>query len=155
MTIETAVYKLQHFDWNGLPKFVVGPKSRDMSTAGQAAGYFVADGVPGIGGALSKAVDRSAHSPSSLAVFLNTRVYIGVQAHKRSRYWWGRIYNKFSGDHAYFIKLKGLHLIQTLRIVDQIPQDQDIPVTAHCALRLDYAIEILQILKTQLAEKDN
>lgn len=99
---------------------------------------------------MSKAVDRTAHTPYSLAVFLNNRVYAGKRAQKRSRFWWGRFYNKYSGDNAYYVQLKGLHFIQAIKVVDKVPQGNEIPVTANCAIRLDVADEIVQELKRQL-----
>lgn len=151
--METDVSKLKEINWNGLPKCLVGSDPLEIGSAGEAVGQYVSSGMSSVGRSMSNAVDRAAHTPYSLAVFLNTRVYAGKQAHKRSRYWWGRFYNKYSGDHAYYIKLKGLHLIQTLRIIDKVPQDKEIPVAANCAIRLDFAADILQELQKQLADK--
>lgn len=149
---------MSDFDWNRFPKYLVGTETSDSvspggASIGKVTGQIATGGVSSIGLCLSNAVDRVAHTPDSLAVFLNTRVYAGQQAYKRSHYWWGRFYNKYSGDHAYYVKLKGLHLIQTLRVIDGIPQDKEIPVGANCALRLDFAADILQKLLKQLADQ--
>lgn len=132
---------------------MVGTASVKIGSTGEALGHATTGGVSAIGRSLSDAVDRTAHTPESLAVFLNTRVYAGKQAHKRSRHWWGRIYNKFSGENAHYVKLKGLHLIQTLRVINNVPQDREIPITANCAIRLDFTSQILHELLRQLADK--
>lgn len=132
---------------------LVGSKSVEFGSFGQAAGHYYSDGLSVVGRSVSNAVDRTAHTRSSLAVFLSNQVYTGKKAHRRSRHWWGRFYNKYSGEHAYYVKLKGLHLIQALRVVDRIPTGPEIPVGANCAIRPDFAEEILQELKKQLADQ--
>lgn len=146
---------MKNFDWNQIPKCLVGTEPLEIGGPRQALGFAVTGGAASMGRVLSNAIDRSAHTPHSLAVFLSRRVYTCRQAHKRSGHWWGRLYNKCTGDHAYYIKLKGLHLIQALRVIDEIPQDQEIPVDANCAIRLDFATEMLHELKRQLSDKAN
>lgn len=102
------------FNWNNVPEYLVGAEPLGVRSLGQAAGYIVTGGMTVLGRCLSNAVDRVAHTPHILAVFLNMRVYTANQANKRSRHWWGRFYNKCSGEHAHYIKVKGLHLIQVL-----------------------------------------
>lgn len=136
-----------------MPAVLVGSKSVEFGSFGQAAGHFYSDGMSAVGRSMSNAVDRTAHTPFSLAVFLSNQVYTGKKAHRRSRHWLGRQYNKFSGEQAFYVKLKGLHLVQALRVIDQVPTGPEIPVGANCPIRLDFAEEILQELNKQLADE--
>lgn len=140
-------------NWNELPEYLIGKEPIDPDSLGQVAGTVLTGGMTSIGRSMSNAVDRAAHTPESLAVFLSMRVYECTKASNRARYWWGRLYNKYTGEPVHYIKLKGLHLIQALRVVDKAPPEGEISIVANCVIRLDFAEEILMVLKKQLTEK--
>ncbi|MBO6918444.1 MAG: hypothetical protein JJ858_08445 [Rhizobiaceae bacterium] len=144
-----------NFNWESIPPYLVGGQEPRSNSTGQSIGFSETGGIASLGRAMSDAVERSAHTPHSLAVFLTRKVHDDLRAHKRSKHWWGRFYNRGSGDHAHYIKLSGIHLVQILDVVDQTPKDAHIPIDAKCAIRLDFAAEISQKLRTQIGGGNN
>lgn len=142
------------FKWESIPPYLVGGQKLQSNSTGQSIGFADTGGAASIGRMMTDAVDRSAHTPESLAVFLSRHVHTGRKAHSRSSNWLGRFYNKITGEHPYYIKLSGIHLVQTLNINDQAANDLEIPTDASCAIRLDAAAKLLQSLRIQIARKD-
>lgn len=140
-------------DINDIPEFIVN------NNPGKKRANLVYDRhtseLKKFGHRLSDLVERAPHTTESLAVFLSNRVYAGKQAQKRAKHWWGRFYNMGIGEKPPYIKLNGLNLIQTLDVVDKLPDDMDIPIKADCSIRLDIADKALQILRKQLAENQS
>ena len=144
---------LKNFDWESLPKVLVGSE-QPQETVG-SWGTFVTSGLSVVGRSMSKTVEGYRHTPHGLLVFLNTTVYYGKNAFNRSSNFLGRAYNKVTGAHPYYIRLSGVHLTQILDFVTVTEDIPDyIPANAKCAIRLDYAEQALENLKTILSQEN-
>lgn len=84
----------------------------------------------------SKAADLFPHDIEGLLQILHFRNQIAKAASRRSHWFGGRIYNKFSGENHDYIPISGTHLRQTLSIVN-IDTPDFIVASGKYQLRLD------------------
>ncbi|WP_172292641.1 hypothetical protein [Pseudoruegeria sp. HB172150] len=106
-------------------------------------------GLSSVVSAFSRAVDRYPHDQEGLQHFLQFKIATATQAQKRSRWFPGRIYNRFSGEDPDYIPLSGTHLIQTLKLAGILPPDF-ITASGRYELRLDYAQKALSALTEEI-----
>ncbi|MFV2052589.1 hypothetical protein [Aliiroseovarius sp. YM-037] len=88
----------------------------------------------------SNAADMLPHNQDGLFQILHFAIHTTENAVRRSRWFGGRLFNKFSGESADYVRLSGAHLIQTLRVAGIQPPDF-IVIAGKYLLRLDVAKE--------------
>ncbi|MEP1588333.1 MAG: hypothetical protein ABJR46_06115 [Tateyamaria sp.] len=106
-------------------------------------------GMTSVLSAASKAADLFAHDTEGLVQILHFRNQIAKAAHRRSSWFGGRIYNKFSGEEADYIPVSGTHLRQTLSAVG-IETPSFVIASGQYQLRLDISEEAVSLLKEML-----
>lgn len=97
-------------------------------------------GLSSLFSAGSKAADMLPHNRDGLFQILHFAIHTAERATRRSGWFGGRLFNKFSGESADYVRLSGAHLIQTLRVAGIQPPDV-ILVAGMYLLRLDVAKE--------------
>ena len=129
------------FDLNRFPEFVVEgrPLSQSVESVGEALGMGATAGTAAIGRMMSVQTEITNHTAASLIQFLHFRTKTTRQAYNRSLRWWGRWYNKMSGQHPIYVPLSGHHLIQILNTAGRTDKISQIPQKVQCGMRLDIA----------------
>lgn len=137
------------YDLTRFPTIVVSgkPLTQVVDTTGAALGMAASGGMASIGRMMSAQVEISNHTLESLIQFLHMRASTTRNAYDRSKQWWGRWYNRMSGEHPVYVQLSGHHLVQTLTAVGQEAAVADIPQQAQCGIRIDIAEHYLADLK--------
>lgn len=87
-------------------------RGREASALQRGLPDGVLAGTSSIFSALSKAADIVPLDEEELFGMLHFRLHTSGLAKARSRYFWGRFYNHFSGDDPDYIPLSGSHLRQ-------------------------------------------
>ena len=98
--------------------------------------------------AASKAADLFPHDIEGLLQILHFRNQIAKAAIRRSHWFGGRIFNRFSGEEADYIPISGTHLRQTLSIVN-IDTPDFIVASGKYQLRLDISEDAVNVLSEQ------
>lgn len=102
----------------------------------EGASQAVTAGVASVLSAASNAADLFPHDVEGLLQVLHFRNQIARAANRRSSWFGGRIFNKFSGEEPDYIPISGSHLRQTLEAVGiEIPEF--IVASGKYQLRLD------------------
>lgn len=137
------------YDLARFPTIVVAgkPISHSVDDAGAALGMAASGGMASVGRMLSAQIEISNHTAEGLIQFLHFRTSTTREAFDRSRRWWGRWYNKMSGQHPIYVQMSGHHLIQSLTAVGHEDATRNIPQRAQCGIRLDIAESYLAVLK--------
>ncbi|WP_157747474.1 hypothetical protein [Cohaesibacter sp. ES.047] len=144
------------YDLSRFPEFVLEgkPLSQPIGSFGEALGIGATGGVAAIGRMMSVQTEITNHTAASLIQFLHFRTTTTRQAYNRSSRWWGRWYNKMSGQHPIYVPLSGHHLIQILNTAGQTDIISQIPQKARCGMRLDIAENYLsELQKIYLSRK--
>lgn len=138
------MYNLSRF-----PTIVVTgkPLSLSVNSVGEALGMGATGGMASIGRMMSMRVEITNHNAEGLIEFLHLRTFTTRRAFDRSKRWWGRLYNKMTGDHPIYVQLSGHRLIQVLTAMGQEDEAAKIPRNAQCGIRLDFSENCLAQLK--------
>nr|WP_319388757.1 hypothetical protein [uncultured Cohaesibacter sp.] len=102
--------------------------------------------------ALSKAADVVPLDDEELFGVLHFRLFSAKQAKKRSKWFIGRLYNRFSGELPDYIPLSGSHLRQVLKL-ESISPPAEVALSAKFLLRVDVAQDAYNTLKRALVGK--
>ncbi|WP_139792780.1 hypothetical protein [Pseudophaeobacter leonis] len=102
-------------------------------------------GLAGVLSAGSKAADLFPHDLEGLLGILHFRNETAKAARRRSSWFGGKLYNKFSGDEPDYIPVSGTHLRQALSTVG-IETPDFIVASGKYQLRLDISEEAVSIL---------
>ena len=102
-------------------------------------------GTASILSAASKAVDLIPYDAEGLLQLLHFRNQTAKAAQRRSRWFGGRFYNRFSGEEPDYIPLSGNHLRQTLEVVG-IETPDFVVASGKYQLRLDISEEAVDRL---------
>ncbi|WP_321341272.1 hypothetical protein [uncultured Cohaesibacter sp.] len=102
--------------------------------------------------ALSKAADVAPLDDEELLKVLHFRLFSAKQAKRRSKWFIGRLYNRFSGEQPDYIPLSGSHLRQVLKLATISPP-ADVTSSAKCHLRVDVAQDAYNALERIVADK--
>lgn len=139
------------YDLDHLPTIIVSgsPFSQSVGGVGAALGMADSGGVASIGRMLSAQVELSNHTAEGLIEFLHRRTVTTRLAYSRSKRWWGRFYNRMSGEHPVYVQMNGHHLIQILSTMAQEDDITKIPRHAQCGIRVDVSENYLAHLKEQ------
>jgi len=105
----------------------------------------VTAGIASLLSAASKAADLYPHDMEGLLQILHFRNQIAKAAIRRSNWFGGRIYNKFSGEEPDYIPLSGTHLRQTFSIVN-IDTPDIVVASGKYQLRLDISEDAVKRL---------
>lgn len=137
------------YDLAQFPKIVVAGKPFSLSadSVGEVVGMGATGGMASIGRMLSKQVETANHTAEGLIQFLHLRTVTTRRAFDRSKQWWGRWYNKLTGEHPIYVQLSGHHLVQILAAIGQAVETAKIPRNAQCGIRVDYSEDYLALLK--------
>ncbi len=125
------------YDLARFPTIVVAgkPISHSVDDAGAALGMAASGGMASVGRMLSAQIEISNHTAEGLIQFLHFRTSTTREAFDRSRRWWGRWYNKMSGQHPIYVQLRCHHLIQSLNAVRPEYATRNTPQPGPCAIR--------------------
>lgn len=77
---------------------------------------------------------------------------ISEQASKRSRWIFGRLYNRMVGEDPDYVSLSGVHLRQTLAACE-LSTPKFVAADGEYKLRLDYVSRSIIALKESISEK--
>lgn len=122
-------------------KILNGPSTTQQGVADASTA-----GLSSVFSALSSAVDLAPHAADELLQFLKFRTAVALRAKERSQSFFGRFYNRFSGEDPDYIEVSGVHLKQTLMVAGK-----DVPsiiaADGDYKLRLDVATMAIDNLK--------
>ncbi|WP_289044292.1 hypothetical protein [uncultured Aliiroseovarius sp.] len=137
------------YDLAQFPVVVVAgkPFSLSANSAGEALGMGATGGMASVGRMLSKQVEITNHTAEGLIQFLHLRTITTRRAFDRSIRWWGRWFNKMTGEHPIYVQMSGHHLVQVLAAIDREDETAIIPRTAQCGIRIDFSENYLALLK--------
>jgi hypothetical protein len=125
---------------NPILKIIDGP-----SLTSEGLSQVTTNGAAPILSAASKAAEYFPHDQEGLIQILHFRIQIAKAAKKRSRWFGGRIYNRFSGEGTDYIPLSGTHLRQSFSIL-KIETPEIVVPQGKYYLRLDVSEEALKTL---------
>lgn len=114
-------------------KILKGPSPTQTAT-----GQTTTSGMSSIVGALSKAADIVPHDTDGLRQVLHFRLGGARLAKTRASRFWGRFYNKCTGEDPDYIPMSGTHLCQALDAAN-IAAPDFIEAGGTYALRVDLA----------------
>lgn len=118
------------------------PVQKGISEAGTA-------GLSSVFSVLSKAADLAPHDRDSLVQSLHFKNQVARAAQRRSRWFGGRFYNKFSGENPDYVPLSGVHIRQAL-LAAQIEPPDFIVASGKYELRLDISEQAIKSLRGNL-----
>ena len=118
---------------------------KGLSPTQEGTSQAVTAGLSSVFSAASNAADLFPHDIEGLLQVLHFRNQIAKAASRRSRWFGGRIFNKFSGEDSDYIPISGTHLRQTLSIVN-IDIPDFIVASGKYLLRLDISEEAAKAL---------
>ena len=121
-------------------KILEGPSPTQVGISQTAT-----SGLVSVLSAASKAADLYPHDIEGLLQILHFRNQIAKAASRRSRWFGGRIFNKFSGEDSDYIPISGTHLQQTLSVV-KIDTPNFIIASGKYQLRLDVSENAANVL---------
>jgi hypothetical protein len=121
-------------------KILEGPTPTQIGVSQAAAA-----GMASLLSAASKAADLVPHDVEGLIQILHFRNQIAKAASRRSRWFGGRIFNKFSGEESDYIPISGTHLRQALAVVN-IDTPDFIVASGKYQLRLDISEDAVNAL---------
>ncbi|MEP5154426.1 hypothetical protein [Planktotalea sp.] len=98
------------------------------------------------GASFSKAADLYPHDIEGLIQILHFRNQVARAAKRRSSWFGGRFYNRFSGEDPDYIPLSGMHLRQTLSVLN-IETPEAVVKTGTYSLRYDMSEEAVKRLR--------
>lgn len=129
------------YDLTRFSAFVVEgrPLSQSVESAAEAIEMGASAGMASIGRMMSVQTEIANHTAASLIQFLHFKTTTTRQAYNRSDQWWGRWYNRMSGQHSIYVQMSGHHLVQILNSVGKDNKNSKIPQQAQCGIRLDIA----------------
>lgn len=97
---------------------------------------------------MSAAADLLPFDSNELFGVLHFRLHTARNARKRSCWFGGRVYNRFTGQSANYVPLSGTHLVQTFSAAG-IQAPDFIVLRGRYELRLDYAQKAYDALKVE------
>gem|GEM_PF-721955 len=121
-------------------KILEGPSPTQDGTSQAATA-----GLSSVFSAASNAADLFPHGIEGLLQILHFRNQIAKAVSRRSHWFGGRMFNKFSGENSDYIPISGTHLRQTLSIVN-IDTPNFIFASGKYLLRLDISEEVANVL---------
>ena len=125
-------------------KKLEGPSPAQVGTS-----QAVTAGLSSVFSAATKAADLFPHDIEGLHQILHFRNQVSKAARRRSNWFGGRIYNKFSGEDPDYIPISGTHLRQTFSILNIDTQDFIVP-SGKYQLRLDFSEDAVKVLSDKL-----
>ena len=126
--------------------------SEEQSATSRGFSDAIAAGMSTAFSALSKAADVAPLDDEELLKVLHFRLFSAKQAKRRSKWFIGRLYNRFSGEQPDYIPLSGSHLRQVLKLATISPP-ADVTSSAKCYLRVDVAQDACNALERIVADK--
>nr|WP_321982494.1 hypothetical protein [uncultured Cohaesibacter sp.] len=126
--------------------------SEEQSATSRGFSDAVTAGMSPAFSAFSKAADAAPLDDQELLGVLHFRLFSAKQAKRRSKWFIGRIYNRFSGEQFDYIPLSGTHLRQVLKLADISPP-VDVTSSAKCHLRVDVAQDAYNALERIVSDK--
>lgn len=145
-------HPLTKLNLSRMPIVMDGPVLKIVSGRSQTQNGLAdasTSGVSSVFSALSNAVDLLPHDEIGLHQVLIVRRAIARQASVRSRWFGGRIYNRFAGEYPNYIPLSGTHLKQALSVCNLKAPEFVVP-SGEYQLRLDYVEGAIDALSQRL-----